>query len=168
MIDEIGFFDEDFFAYAEDTDLGLRARWYGWRAVAATGAVVHHRYSGTGGTFSPFKIYLVERNHHFVAIKNFPLSWLLGAPFFMLARYWEQASAILAGEGSGGEFRSSGERGVVFKALVRAHFDALRKLPAMWGKRRRVMKGRKIAPGQMARMLKSFSLSFRELLDRGA
>jgi len=167
MIDEVGFFDEDFFAYAEDTDLGLRARWHGWDAVAATGAIVHHRYSGTGGTFSPFKLYLVERNHHFVAIKNFPLSWLLLAPLFMVGRYWEQAWAILTGEGSGSEFRSSGRRGELTGAIVRAHLHAARKLPAMLRKRRQLMKRRKISPTQMTRMLKSHRLTFRELLDRG-
>ena len=33
MLDEIGLFDESFFLYCEDTDLGLRARWAGWECL---------------------------------------------------------------------------------------------------------------------------------------
>ena len=32
MLDKVGLFDEDFFAYCEDTDLGLRARLAGFKA----------------------------------------------------------------------------------------------------------------------------------------
>lgn len=39
---EVGFFDKDFFAYCEDTDLGLRLRWAGWRIVVAPDSYVHH------------------------------------------------------------------------------------------------------------------------------
>ena len=37
MLDEIGLFDEDFFAYCEDTDLGLRAVLMGWKALLNPG-----------------------------------------------------------------------------------------------------------------------------------
>src|SRR6185369_12131340 len=100
MVDEIGFFDEDFFAYCEDTDLGLRGRLAGWSAILARDAVVYHKYSGTAGAFSPFKLYLVERNHYWVALKTFPLSMLLLVPFFTLVRFMVQARLVLAGAGS--------------------------------------------------------------------
>jgi len=35
MLEETGVFDEAFFLYCEDTDLGLRARWAGWKACTA-------------------------------------------------------------------------------------------------------------------------------------
>ena len=44
MLDRIGGFDEDFFAYGDDAELGLRARIAGWRCIYTPEAVVrHHR-----------------------------------------------------------------------------------------------------------------------------
>src|SRR5262249_49974462 len=49
MLDEIGGFDEDFFAYGDDAELGLRARIAGWRCVYVPGAVVRHHRGSTMG-----------------------------------------------------------------------------------------------------------------------
>ena len=49
MLEEIGGFDEDFFLYCEDTDVGLRARWAGWTCLYVPEAVVEHRYSHSAG-----------------------------------------------------------------------------------------------------------------------
>ncbi|HYZ84419.1 MAG TPA: glycosyltransferase family 2 protein, partial [Bryobacteraceae bacterium] len=43
MLEQLGGFDDRFFLYCEDTDLGLRARRLGWTAKYLPGAVVHHR-----------------------------------------------------------------------------------------------------------------------------
>ena len=56
MLDETGFFDPAFFAYCEDSDLGLRGRIAGWGALLARDAVVYHKYSMTSGAFSPFTL----------------------------------------------------------------------------------------------------------------
>ena len=74
MLDEIGLFDESFFLYCEDTDLGLRARWAGWECGYVPGAVVEHRYSHSAGRASPLKAYYVERNRLYTVIKNFPFA----------------------------------------------------------------------------------------------
>ena len=72
MLEEIGGFDDDFFLYCEDTDLGLRARWAGWKCLYVPEAVVEHHYSHSAGRASPLKAYYVERNRLFVLVKNFP------------------------------------------------------------------------------------------------
>jgi GT2 family glycosyltransferase len=167
MLEETGFFDDDFFAYAEDTDLGLRCRLAGWQAVAATDAVVYHKYSRTGGVFSPFKLYLVERNHYWLAFKLLPWRLLLLLPFFTALRYVEQARSVLSGSGSGGEFLSSGSRREIILAILKGTRDGLAGLPRMLHKRRAVMKTRKISMGEMSRLLRRYRLSFKELLDRG-
>jgi len=60
MLDAIGLFEEEFFLYCEDTDLGLRARWAGWECLYAPDAVVEHRYSQSAGAASPLKAYYVS------------------------------------------------------------------------------------------------------------
>jgi GT2 family glycosyltransferase len=165
MLDETGFFDDDYFAYAEDTDLGLRCRLAGWGALLATDAVVLHKYSKTGGVFSPFKIYLVERNHYWVALKTFPLCLLLLVPFFTMVRYFEQARSVLFAKGAGREFVECGSRGEIVKAILRGTRDALLGTPKMLAKRGEIMRRRKISGSEMAQLLKKYRMTFKELLD---
>lgn len=164
-IDRVGFFDDDMFAFAEDSDLGMRLRWEGWRAVIATDAVVYHKYSGTGGVFSPFKLCLVERNHYWVAIKNFPLSMLLLVPFYTVVRYLVQLKVVLKGEGSGGEFAASGSKMSIVKALLKGTWGALMGMPLMLAKRRDIMRKARIDSKEMEALMKKYRMSFYELLD---
>jgi GT2 family glycosyltransferase len=166
MIDTIGFFDEDFFAYCEDTDLGLRGRIAGWRAVLARDAVVYHRYSRSGGEFSPLKLYLVERNHFWAALKSFPAGMLLALPLWTMVRYLVQLQLVLQSKGAGAQFRSTPSSALV-KALVRGVFDAARGLPTLLRKRRKVMATGRLSAGEMRLLLRSYTISFRELLDAG-
>ena len=165
MIDEIGFFDDDFFAYAEDSDLGLRARLAGWKAVSATRAVVFHKYSRSSGSFSPLKVYLVERNHYWVVLKNFPPGLVFTLPLFSILRYLEQVRSVIAGRGSGDEFRSSESKFELLKSLVKAIFDSLRGIPKMLRKRRQVMRISRISKRDLAELLCGYRITFKELLD---
>jgi len=165
MIAETGFFDDDFFAYAEDSDLGLRGRLAGWEALAATEAVVYHKYSQTTGKLSPFKVYLVERNHYWVVWKNFPFSHLMVLPLYSVWRYWEQVRAVLAGGGTGGEFRASVSRGELIKALLKGILYGFGGIPQMFYKRRKVMKTRRLSMREFSSLLRHYRISFRELLD---
>jgi GT2 family glycosyltransferase len=166
MIEQIGFFDDDFFAYCEDTDLGLRGRLAGWRAVLARDAVVYHRYSRSGGEFSSFKLYLVERNHFWAAMKSFPVGMLLALPFWTMVRYLVQARLVLYSKGAGAQFRTA-PASALLKALVRGVCDAARGLPHLVRKRRLVMRTRALTPGEMRNLLNRYSITFMELLDAG-
>jgi GT2 family glycosyltransferase len=70
MLDEIGGFDESFFAYLEDADVAWRARMRGWRCLYAPGAVVTHHHSATLGHGSTRKYFLVGRNRVRLLAKN--------------------------------------------------------------------------------------------------
>lgn len=164
MIDEIGGFDADFFAYCEDTDLGLRGRLAGWKAVAALEAVVLHKYSATGGAFSPFKLYLVERNHYWAALKNFPPGILLLLPFWTLGRYLLQAQLVFQSRGAGSQFRAAPSAQLLL-ALLHGVCAALGGLPRIWRQRRHIMAIRRLSSGEMRQLLDDYRLTFRELLD---
>jgi GT2 family glycosyltransferase/ADP-heptose:LPS heptosyltransferase len=110
MLDDVGLFDEDFFAYLEDVDLAWRARLRGWRARLQPEAVVRHEHAGTLGDASPLKRYLLARNKLWTVAKNLPaagLWWRLpltagydvGAVSFGVARQrdWASLHGRLAG-----------------------------------------------------------------------
>ena len=85
MLDEIGLFDEDYFAYLEDVDLAWRANLCGWRCLYVSTAVVYHRHSATSVEGSPFKSRLLGRNKVWTILKNYPLAPLLRyLPLIML------------------------------------------------------------------------------------
>lgn len=70
MLDQVGGFDETFFAFFEDADLAWRAQAHGWRALYAPEAVVYHHHSATAQHGSPAKLYLVGRNRVRTLAKN--------------------------------------------------------------------------------------------------
>ncbi len=80
MLEEIGLFDEDFFAYLEDVDLAWRARRAGWRALYVPSARVLHGHSATGVEGSPFKSFHLGRNKIWLLVKNYPIrqAWAYG------------------------------------------------------------------------------------------
>ena len=69
-------FDERYFCYYEDVDLGLRLRLLGHRALYVADAVVRHVGSGTTGKRSAFVTYHTQRNRIWTYVKNTPSPWL--------------------------------------------------------------------------------------------
>jgi GT2 family glycosyltransferase len=162
MLDEIGLLDEDFFTYCEDTDLGLRGRWAGWGAVLAPNAVVYHKYSAAAGEYSTFKAMHVERNRIWVAVKNFPFSWLLMIPYFTLKRYAAQAYGIVFSKGSSAKFKEAHSASDIAVTVTKAYLSALKRLPSMIKKRRRIKKA--VSSGDFIRLLRKHRISVSELV----
>jgi hypothetical protein len=77
MLDQIGLFDEGFFAYLEDVDLAWRARLAGWRCLYVPAARVYHVHSATAVEGSPFKNRLLGRNKVWLIAKDYPMPRLL-------------------------------------------------------------------------------------------
>lgn len=75
----VGGFDEDYFCYSEDVDLGFRLRLAGYRSWYAPDSVAHHVGSATTGKTSDFTIYHGCRNTVWTYVKNMPglLFWVL-------------------------------------------------------------------------------------------
>jgi GT2 family glycosyltransferase len=166
MLDEIGGFDEDFFLYCEDTDLGLRARWAGWRCLYAPKAVVHHHYSHTAGRATPLKAFYVERNRLFLLVKNFPPRLLLIAPLATLARYGWHVVSLLKGRGVAARFQEDGHGVLGLLALViRAHWSLLRNWSRLWDKRRAIARTARISPAAFAALLRAHAISPREVAE---
>lgn len=126
---DVGGFDEDYFCYVEDVDLGFRLRLAGHKAMYVPEAVVHHVGSATtGGQHSDFSVYHGHRNLVWTFVKNMPgaLFWLL-LPLHILLNIvtimW---------------FMARGQGGVI----LRAKRDAVKGLPQAWAKRQKIQAGR--------------------------
>lgn len=126
---DVGGFDEDFFCYMEDVDLGFRLRLAGHKARYVPGAVVYHVGSATtGGQRSEFSVYHGHRNLVWTYVKNMPsmLFWLLLPVHLMLNVF---TLIFFAGRGQG-------------RTLYRAKVDAVKGLAVMWQKRQQIQKNR--------------------------
>jgi GT2 family glycosyltransferase len=164
MLDEVGGFDESFFLYCEDTDLGLRARWAGWKCIYVPSAVVQHHYSHTAGGASPLKAYYVERNRLFVLAKNFPAGMLIAAPWVTLARYAWHAWYLLQGRGSAARFRAEGNAGPkMLWYVARAHAALAFHAGRLWRQRRDIQEGARITPAIFEHLLRCHAISARKV-----
>lgn len=124
----VGGFDEDYFCYMEDVDLGLRLRLAGLRCLYVPDAIVRHTGSALTGKHSSFSIYHGHRNLVWTYIKNMPgvLFWALlpvHLAMNIVAVIW------FASQGQG-------------KVILRAKRDALCGIPKMWRKRKHIQKNR--------------------------
>lgn len=86
ILEKIGYFDEEHFAYLEDTDIGYRARIYGYENWYAPKAIVYHVGSGTSGSrYNQFKTRYSSRNNIYLIYKNMPLlQIILNLPFLVV------------------------------------------------------------------------------------
>jgi GT2 family glycosyltransferase len=161
MLDQIGGFDEDFFAYGDDAELGLRARIAGWKCIYTARAVVRHHRGATMGKGSPERLLLIERNRVLLAMKLFPWSLLWLNPVFFAVRV--AASAAMAGRNAGDTAHFQGLRGKLAMAwaLIRGDVAALGLAPRMLRKRRSIV--RALSPAQVRRLLLSHRLGLREV-----
>lgn len=122
MLEEIGPFDDDFFAYYEDVDLAWRGRLAGWECTFVPLARVLHAHSATGQRVAGFKTYLLSRNRLWSIMKNYP------SPYFARALPLIIAYDILTLLGNYVAYRNL--------APLRGRMAALRGANRMWERRR--------------------------------
>ena len=163
MLDAIGGFDEDFFAYGDDAELGLRARIAGWQCAYAPRAIVRHHRGSTLGKDSARRLELIERNRVLLALKLFPAGLLCLNPFYFALRL--AAGAVLAGRGAGDTAHFPGLRGklAMAGALFRGDCAALRLAPRILRKRAAVDRLRKLTPADVRRLIFRYRLDWRDV-----
>jgi GT2 family glycosyltransferase len=130
MLREVGLFDEEYFAYLEDQDLGFRAQLMGWKARYEPDAIAYHHMMGTSSTIANFDRYHALRNCIYLYVKNMPAPLHLKyLPKFVLGLLLMAANDV---------------RRRRFHRLLGAYGDALRHLPYLLRERRRVQATRRV------------------------
>ena len=163
MLDQIGGFDEDFFCYLEDLDLGVRGQLAGWKCWYVPDTLVRHRKSATAGNYSVFKAYHVERNRLYCLWKWMPRFLVFVSPLFTLNRYAMQGYAVHTHQGLSAEFVKEYSLARLFVLLIQARLAALYRLPRMLGKRRRIRNMRTITVREWYGLISRFKLDAIEL-----
>jgi GT2 family glycosyltransferase len=166
MLEDIGLYDEDFFAYADETDMGWRAQLRGWRCIYTPRARVYHFHSASSGAYSPFKAFLAERNRIWVAVKNFPVPLLVFGQFYTFWRYILQAYGAFAGKGAAGRFTSDFSKIELVKILMKVYLSLWKQLPLMLRKRRTIQKKRLVSNGMVYDLIRKYGISARDIALR--
>jgi GT2 family glycosyltransferase len=164
LLDEIGGFDEDFFAYADDAELGLRAQIAGWKCLYVPGAVVRHHRGATLGVRSSRRLELIERNRVLLAAKLFPWSLLWWNPLYYAMRLGAGVWAAIAGEGEVGKYPGWGGKLKAALALLKGDWQAVPLLPRMLAKRRDVERIRKLSPREVRQLILEHRIPLKQLM----
>lgn len=135
----LGGFDEDFFCYHEDVDLGFRLRLQGCRCWYVPSAVVLHVGESQTSPKSDFVIYQGHRNMEWTFVKNMPTSL-----------FWRYLPAhLMATILTLGYYSQRGHA----RAIWRAKLDALRGIPKAFQKRKEVQRMQKPDPSALSRLM---------------
>jgi GT2 family glycosyltransferase len=162
MLDEIGLFDESFFLYGDDAELGLRGRLAGWTCAFAPRAVAYHHYSRTAGAHSSLKAFYVERNRALVLLKLFPARLVLASPAYTAARLTLHAWGALTGRGAAARLAERRSLAHLAAVTFRAYASALRASPRALRERRRLKPLRRMSTAGFRALLDEFRLTARE------
>ena len=139
---ELGGFEESFFCYCEDVDLGFRLRLQGGKIMQIPDARVLHEGSGVTGKRSAFTIYHGHRNRIWMWYRNTPLLFLMvSAPLQILVSVYLLGRFALLGEA---------------RPYLRALRDGVLGLSKQTASRQKIQNNRKISSGVL---LKSFTWS---------
>jgi GT2 family glycosyltransferase len=150
---DAGGFDEDYFSYHEDVDLGFRLHLRGLSCILVPDAIVRHVGSASTGKRSDFSAYYGHRNLVWTYFKDMPwlLFWLY-LPLHIVVNLFSLLYFAFRGQGS---------------AIWRAKTDALRALPKMLKKRRMLQRDRKASTVAIHRLMsRNWLAPFLEIIKR--
>lgn len=146
MLDEIGFLDEDFFLYDEDTDLNFRAQLTGWKCAYVPTAVAYHVANATSKRLSDLHVYYHTRNLEFVWLKNMPFGIMLRFAHHKIIQELGSFCYLCLRHGKWGPF-------------FRAKRDALKMSSVMLKKRAKIQAGKRV-PNRYVRSVLTSMFTF--------
>lgn len=130
IIQKIGLFDKDFFAYEEDVDLSFRLNRLGYHTLLTPSAISYHLGGGTSNRMGNFRQRQDFKNWIFLIIKNYSRSEFLNN----LVPIIEERLRNLSGLVKSTPFFK------IPSTLISIHVEILKNLPKMLQKRQRLKK----------------------------
>lgn len=141
MLDEIGFFDDDFFLIFEDADLNFRAQLSGWKCLFVPDALVQHRVGASIKRLGEAATTHALRNSRIVILKDIPASVILAhLPCFVADEIVVMLYHIRIGR---------------FRSYLRGNYEFLKSLSYYMKKRSRVMRTKKVTSRYINSLLTS-------------
>ena len=161
----VGAFDEDFFCYYEDVDLGNRLWVLGYRIVLAPHALTFHRHNGSGGLLTADrKKFLIFRNRMFLVYKNYEEKYfwkcLAGIIIKMVVDIFQDLQRYFFSQAVDEQARDDA------MALVEAFLDFIRQLHSTRLKREEIQANRKKSDGEIFTMLEHPDVHIRNFLKQ--
>ncbi|MDZ7611994.1 MAG: glycosyltransferase family 2 protein [Candidatus Moranbacteria bacterium] len=150
------YFDEDFFAYGEDVDLGWKGRLLGWKAYLCSKAELTHYHSKTSGAASPLKAFLIKRNGILVVFKNYSFADIFkyikeelktNATYFFKKKKNSSVQKLS---------KSVGTKGMVL-IVIKAYWGAFKMLPIMMKKRKFIQNKKNIDKKEYKEIFRKFT-----------
>lgn len=140
---QVGGFDDSFFCYMEDIDLGYRLQLRGKRCLYVPEANALHIGSATVSKYPGFALYYGHRNLVWTLVKNTPGALLpLVLPAHLVMSILLVAIFLTRGQ---------------LRVYLRAKFDAIKGLGRVWGQRKQIQKTRQESSWRILRLY-DFSL----------
>jgi len=135
------FFDEDFFAYVEDSDVGFMAQLLGWGCIFNPRAKLIHFQSQTFGRASARKVFYIKRNTVLLAVKYLSLRDLFCFIYYQIVLNF----SYLNKNNSHNNKKSSkiGVRQLIL-SVIKGYVCSILLLPKMLKKRGNIMKYKKV------------------------
>jgi len=133
LFDVVGLLDEDYFAYLEDVDFGLRAQAAGFKCLYVPSSIVYHLGCGTTGSgYSSLVVRLSAQNNWNTIVKNIPDELII--KFLPQILYWQLYYLAVVVVRSGQLW-----------PWLQGTFNAIKMLPTMLKKRAAINEGRKVS-----------------------
>ncbi len=158
----VGFFDEDYFLFYEETEFFWRMNLYGRKTLYWPGARVLHYRSLATQRYSPLKLFYTERNRIYTGLKILPVALYPGLFLWSLYRLWRMRMAADSSQREKMKERGSSAIRILW-TVASAWIAALVKFPEIARKRRILWAKSGANPRKAAAILKKYRLSWSAL-----
>jgi len=147
VFDQIGYFDERFVAYFEDSDLSFRARLAGFTAACVPETVAYHVGGASLDGRTAWRTRQCARNHMLLIMKNMPIRLIIRLAPSIIKEHFHQLGRVI----STVRAESGLLKGLV--ELVRVRWELFCLIPHMLRERKRIQRARKIMNQELRSML---------------